>query len=68
VQKILADPSAPGALALTHTIRSVVSGATGVDVLTLGAADAILSAIALAACVTPARRASKLEAASVMRE
>jgi predicted permease len=59
---------ATGAIALTQTIRSVVSGATGVDVLTLGGAGAMLSAIALAACVTPARRASKLEAASVMRD
>jgi putative ABC transport system permease protein len=56
------------ALALGRTISSLVFGVTAADPLTLGAVAALLSAVALAACLLPAMRATRVDPIRALRE
>jgi len=50
-----------GALALTRTLRSLVSSATSADAITLAAVGMLVAVVGLAACVIPARRAMRVD-------
>ena len=54
-------------LALTRFLKSRLYGVTATDALTFAIVAAVLSAVALAACYIPARRASKIEATIALR-
>jgi ABC-type antimicrobial peptide transport system permease subunit len=54
-------------LALTRFLKSRLYGVTATDALTFATVAAVLSAVALAACYIPARRASKIEATIALR-
>jgi predicted permease len=57
-----------GALAAARVLESLLYGVRGHDPATLVAAPAVLAAIALAACLAPAHRASRIEPMSALRE
>jgi predicted permease len=54
-------------LAATRTIRTMLFGVTPLDPLSLGAAPAILAAVALLACSLPARRATRVDPLVALR-
>jgi predicted permease len=56
-----------GALALTRFLRAVLYGVTATDPLTFAAVMLLVVAVALVACVSPARRAMELDPATVLR-
>jgi predicted permease len=56
-----------GALALSGVIRAQLFGIEPTDPLTLAAVSATLATVALVACYLPARRATKISAAEVLR-
>lgn len=53
---------------LTRFLQGMLFGVTAFDPLVLATVTAVLGAIALAACWAPARRASRVDAALVLRE
>jgi putative ABC transport system permease protein len=58
---------AVGALALTRFLKSVLYGVTATDVGTFGMVAVLLAAVALGACVLPARRAARTDPAVALR-
>ena len=56
------------ALAATRAIRTLLFGVTPLDAVSLGAAPAILAAVALIACYIPARRATRVDPLVALRE
>lgn len=59
---------AAGALALRRTLESLLFGVRATDPWVLVPVTAFLAAIALAACAVPARRAARIDPASVLAE
>jgi len=57
-----------GALALTRVMSSLLFGVTTTDAVTFSAVAGILAAVALAATVIPARRATRVDPMVVLRE
>ena len=57
-----------GALGLTRLLGSLLFGVGARDPLTLIASAAILTAVALLACLVPARRAARMDALAALRE
>jgi putative ABC transport system permease protein len=58
---------AAGALAVGRVMSSLLFGVTPYDPWTFAAVIALLAAVALLACVMPARRATRLDAATALR-
>jgi putative ABC transport system permease protein len=58
---------AVGALALTRLIRGLLFGVSSFDPLTFGAMALLLGAVAVAACIIPARRATKIDPLIALR-
>ena len=56
-----------GVFALTSVLKSLLYGVEAFDLLTLGAVAVLLGAIALLACLLPARRASGLDPMHALR-
>ena len=56
-----------GALALTRLIRSLLFGVSSFDPLTFAAMALLLGAVTVAACVIPARRATKVDPMIALR-
>jgi ABC-type lipoprotein release transport system permease subunit len=56
-----------GSWALSRTLKSLLFGVTSTDPLTFAAMLVILTAVALAAGYLPARRASRIDPASILR-
>ncbi|HYV61307.1 MAG TPA: ABC transporter permease [Bryobacteraceae bacterium] len=57
-----------GAYATSSLLSSVLVGVAGTNPLTLLGAAAVLAAVALAACYIPARRATRIDPASALRQ
>lgn len=57
-----------GALGLTRFIQSMLFATSTLDVTTLLAAAGLLLAVALAACLVPARRAARADPMSALRQ
>jgi ABC-type antimicrobial peptide transport system permease subunit len=56
-----------GALALTRYLRAMLFGIEPTDPMTLSATVALLVAVALAACLAPARRAMRVDPVTALR-
>jgi putative ABC transport system permease protein len=56
-----------GALAVSRLMTSLLFGVTAYDVPTFGGVSLLLAAVALAACVIPARRAAKVDPIVALR-
>jgi ABC-type antimicrobial peptide transport system permease subunit len=57
-----------GALALTRAIQALLFGVSASDPLTLVSAAALLAAVAGLACFVPARRATRIDPLTALRE
>jgi putative ABC transport system permease protein len=57
-----------GAYAMSSVFRSVLVGVTAVNPVTILSAAGVLAAIALIACYIPARRATRIDPASALRQ
>ena len=68
VLTLLAGVACGGAaLALSHVITSLLFGVTPIDTVSFVAACAVVTVLALAASLLPAREAIRLSAASALR-
>ena len=56
-----------GALALSRLMTSLLYGVSPADPLTFGAVAAVIAAVALAACVVPTRRATRVDPLTAIR-
>jgi ABC-type antimicrobial peptide transport system permease subunit len=56
-----------GAAALTRVLRGVLYGVGPTDSATFGTMAAVLAAVALAACLVPARRAARVDPSIALR-
>jgi putative ABC transport system permease protein len=57
-----------GALALTRVLSQFLYGVQAIDVLTFGGVAALMIGIALAACIGPARRATRIDPLVALRQ
>jgi len=57
-----------GAYAMSSVFRSVLVGVSAVNPVTILGAAGVLAAIALIACYIPARRATRIDPASALRQ
>lgn len=57
-----------GALFLTRTLAGLIYGVGALDPLTFTAVPALLCAVALVACLLPARRAASLDPITTLRQ
>ena len=56
-----------GAATLTKVLRGVLYGVAATDPVTFGTMAAVLAAVALSACLAPARRAALVDPAIALR-
>jgi putative ABC transport system permease protein len=56
-----------GALSLSHWLQSLLFGVSGNDPMTLGAVAVLLALVALAACLVPAYRATRVDPVVALR-
>jgi ABC-type antimicrobial peptide transport system permease subunit len=57
-----------GAYAMSSLFRSVLVGAAGINPVTLVGAAGLLACVALIACYVPARRATRIDPSSALRQ
>ena len=56
-----------GAIAITKVLRGLLYGVAPTDAITFGAMATVLAAVALAACLVPARRAARVDPSVALR-
>jgi ABC-type antimicrobial peptide transport system permease subunit len=57
-----------GAIAATRLMRSLLFGVSATDLTTLFLAPVLLGVVAVAACIVPAHRATRVDPATVLRQ